>query len=174
VDGQLEQIGGRWRLRFVRRLPHPPEKVWRALTEPAHLEVWFPAEIRGERTTGAALSFVFRAGEGPTRDGQMLTYDPPSVLEFRWGDETLRFDLQPDGEGCVLTFVNTFDELGKAARDAAGWHVCLDVLGYHLDGQQAPWSSGEQWRQVHSAYVERLGPEASTTGPPDAPDRTAG
>lgn len=68
----------------------------------------------------------------------MITYDPPTVLEYSWGEETLRFELEPDEQGSVLTFVNTFDELGKASRDAAGWHACLDVLGYHLRGEEPP------------------------------------
>jgi hypothetical protein len=100
----------------------------------------------------------------------MITYDPPSVLEFRWGDnETLRFELQPNGQGSVLTFLNTFDDLRKAARDAAGWDVCLDVLVYHLNEEEAPWAPAERWQDVHAAYVERFGPEASTIGPPASP-----
>ena len=172
MDGQLEQRDGRWHLRFTRTLPHPPEKVWRALTEPEHLAAWFPTDIEGERAAGAPLRFVFRNGEGPSVDGQMIRYDPPSVLEFRWGnDETLRFDLRPDGEGTTLTFVNTFDEVGKAARDAAGWHSCLDLLGHHLAGQQAPWTPSERWQQVHRSYVERFGPDASSVGPPQSSSR---
>ena len=89
-EGSLEQVAGRWRLRFVRTLAHPPEQVWRALTEPEHLAVWFPTEIHGERAAGAALRFVFAGDEGPPTEGQMLVYDPPAVLEFRWGEETLR------------------------------------------------------------------------------------
>jgi len=167
VDGQLERMDDRWQLRFTRRLPHRPEKVWRALTEPEHLAAWFPTDIEGKRAAGAALRFVFRNGEGPAVEGEMIAYDPPSLLEFRWGgDETLRFDLRPDGEGTLLTFRNTFDEHGKAARDAAGWHACLDVLGHHLDGEEAPWDPSERWRQVHGSYVERFGPEASSIGPP--------
>jgi Activator of Hsp90 ATPase homolog 1-like protein len=60
ADGRLEELeesGGRWRLRFTRRLPHPPEKVWRALTEPEHLSAWFPTDIHGERASGAILRF---------------------------------------------------------------------------------------------------------------------
>ena len=58
----------------------------------------------------------------------MLRYEPPALLEFRWGnDETLRFELQADGDGSLLTFVNTFDELGKGARDAAGWHTTFST-----------------------------------------------
>ncbi len=166
MDGRLEQRDGRWQLRFRRKLPHPPEKVWRALTEPEHLAAWFPTDIEGERATGAALRFVFRNGEGPTIDGEMLSYDPPSVLEFRWGGDELRFELQPDGAGSVLIFLNTFDELGKAARDAAGWHGCLDVLGYHLNDEEAPWTPTVRWQHVHQSYVERFGPDASSIGPP--------
>ncbi|HXM54050.1 MAG TPA: SRPBCC family protein [Candidatus Dormibacteraeota bacterium] len=167
MDGQLEQAADRWRLRFTRRLPHPPEKVWRALTEAEHLAAWFPTDIEGERASGAPLRFVFREGEGPTIDGRMLACDPPSLLELQWGDdETLRFELRPDGEGTVLTFVNTIDQVGKAARDAAGWHACLDLLACRLSGEPAPWAPGERWRQVHPAYVREFGPEAATIGPP--------
>jgi uncharacterized protein YndB with AHSA1/START domain len=174
MDGRLEQSEGRWQLRFTRRLGHAPERVWRALTEPEHLAAWFPADIQGERVAGAPLRFVHRDGNGPTVEGEMIIYDPPSVLEFRWGgDETLRFELEPDSDGSVLTFVNTFEELGKAARDAAGWHACLDVLAYHLDDQRAPWSPGERWQEVHESYVERFGPEAATIGPPASPDDPA-
>ena len=79
MQGQLEHIDGRWQLRFTRKLAHPPEKVWRALTEPEHLAAWFPTDIEGERAPGAELRFVFRNGEGPTIAGKMITYDSPSV-----------------------------------------------------------------------------------------------
>ncbi|MGH8944855.1 MAG: SRPBCC family protein [Acidimicrobiia bacterium] len=167
VYGRLEQIDDRWQLRFTRRLPHPLEKVWRALTEPEHLAAWFPTTIEGERAAGAALRFAFHEGEAPPLDGEMLTYEPPRVLEFRWDDDTLRFELQPDGDGTVLTLLNTFDELGRASRDAAGWHECLDLLGYHLTGEHPPWAPGQKWGEVHPDYVEQFGPEASTIGPPE-------
>lgn len=168
VDGELERVGERWQLRFVRKLAHPREQVWRALTEPEHLAAWFPAEVHGERTAGAPLRFVHRDFAVPPEHGQMTVYDPPSVLEFRWGDDTFRFELEPDGDGSVLTFRQIFDEQGKAARDGAGWHVCLDVLAYHLAGEQPPWESMERWRDVNAAYRERLGPAAATIGPPES------
>ena len=171
MHGALEQVGGGWQLRFRRRLHHSPEKVWLALTEPEHLRAWFPTDIQGKRAPGAPLRFRSHDGEGPAIDGKMIVFDPPSVLEFRWGDnETLRFELEQDAEGCLLTFVTTFDELGKAARDAAGWHACLDVLTYHLSGEPAPWTPEQRWRQVHGSYVERLGPDAATIGPPASLD----
>ena len=167
--GELDRSGDALRLRFVRRVPHSPEKVFRALTEPQHLSAWFPTDIVGERRAGAALKFEFREGEGPTIEGTLLAYDPPRVVEYQWGDdETLRFELAPDGDGTVLTFVNTFADLGKAARDAAGWHTCLDLLGHELAGSNPPWEQSARWNQVHPRYVEALGPDASTIGPPDS------
>jgi hypothetical protein len=109
------------------------------------------------------LRFVSSAEE--SFDGQMLVFDPPSVMEFAWGPDQLRIELQPDGTGTLLTLTDTFEDLGKAARDAAGWHECLDRLVSELDGTPlAAW--GDRWREVHPLYTERLGPDASTIGPP--------
>ena len=165
-EGTLDRAGDRWTLTFVRALPHPPEKVWKALTEPEHLAAWFPSRIHGKRAAGAKLRFEFDDHDGLGADGEMLVYDPPSALEFSWDTEILRFELQPTAGGCTLTLVDTFDELGKAARDGAGWHACLDVLEHHLAGEEPPWTPEEHWADVHPGYVERFGPEAATIGPP--------
>ena len=112
-----------------------------------------------------ALRFVFREGEGEPFAGSMVEYSPRSAMELRWeGDETLRLELAPAGSGCVLTLINRFDEIGKAARDAAGWHACLDVLEASLAG--ASIDAGARWGEVHPGYVSRFGPEAATIGPP--------
>jgi len=120
MDGVLERVDDRSVLRFRRELPHPREKVWRALTEPSHLVSWFPTSIEGERAAGAPLRFSFPAGEGDDFDGEMIAYEPPALLEFRCGTDTLRFELEESGSNTVLVFTDAFDEVGKAARDAAG------------------------------------------------------
>ena len=167
--GELDRSGERWRLRFVRRLPHPPDLVWRAVTEPEHLAAWFPQEIVGERREGAALRFV--TGGDESFEGEMLVFDPPSVMELTWGGDVLRIEVAPDadGAGTLLTLTDTFTDLGKAARDAAGWHECLERLGCALDGRTPP-PLGESWKAVHPLYVERFGPEAATIGPPEGRD----
>ena len=97
----------------------------------------------------------------------MIAYDPPSALEFRWGPDTLRFELEDTGGTTVLVFTDTIAEIGRASRDAAGWHACLDVLAYEIAGKPAPWTPTERWADVHDAYVEDFGPVASTIGPPN-------
>jgi uncharacterized protein YndB with AHSA1/START domain len=161
--GVLAKQGGTFTITFTRRLAHPPEKVWRAVTEPEHMATWFPDQMVGERRAGAALRFVTAGDDG--FDGEMLVFDPPRVMEILWGTDRLRIELQPDGSGTLLTLVDTFAELGKAARDAAGWHECLDRLENEVDGV-APPAWGANWRAVNAIYVMRFGPDAATIGPP--------
>ena len=163
-EGQLVQVDDNWQVRFTRNLRHSPDKVWRALTEPERLAAWFPTEIIGERTDGAPLRFEFRNGEGPGFDGTMITCMPPRLLEFAWGEDVLRFELEPDGPGTVLTLTDTIGQLGKASRDSAGWHVCLERLDFALAGEAKEPTS---WKTLNAIYVERFGPEASTIGPPE-------
>jgi uncharacterized protein YndB with AHSA1/START domain len=166
--GSLEQLeDGRWRLRFRRTLGHPPEKVWRAITEPGHLAHWFPTTIEGERAPGARLRFEFPAGQAPPFEGEMIAYAPPSLMELRWGSDILRLELRPVEGGTELTLLDTLDEFGKAARDGAGWHTCLDALEAGLGGRKEARETLGTWREVHAHYLERFGSEAAAIGPPE-------
>jgi uncharacterized protein YndB with AHSA1/START domain len=164
-DGELFEKDGRYELRFVRPLAHPVEKVWEAVTSPEGLRAWFPFDVVGDRRTGAPLEFVFREGEGEPFTGSMVEFTPLRAMELAWEDEeTLRLEVAPSDSGCVLTLINRFDEIGKAARDAAGWHACLDALEASLAGE--PLDAQARWGEVHPDYVERFGPAAATIGPP--------
>lgn len=163
MDGVLERTGDSYRLRFTRSLPHPVDKVWRAITEPEHLAAWFPDGISGDWTVGATLTFgSAQIGEFT---GEVLAVEPPRLLEYTWGPDRLRFELAPADGGCTLTLLDTIDELGKGARDAAGWQVCLEDLSAHLDGADAG-ATEERWPPIYAAYQDAFGPEASTIGVP--------
>ncbi len=167
--GTLEQTtDGRSQLRFTRTLHHPIEKVWRAITEPEHLAAWFPSTIDGDRAAGAPLTFSF-PDDVPVEpiEGEMLAYEPPSLMEFSWGPDIIRLELRSVPEGTLLTLLDTLEEHGKAARDGAGWHTCLDGLQAHLDGDPAARDALGGWSEVHERYVESFGPEAATIGPPE-------
>lgn len=166
MTADLEQLGTKWRLRFTRTLDHAPEKVWRAVTEPEHLRAWFPDRLVGEFRVGAKLRFESEYVDGGYFEGDVRVVDPPRVLEFSWGTDLIRIEIEPAETGSVLTLYDTIEELGKAARDGAGWHVCLDKLELHLGGIEPHWSDGERWKAVHGDYVAAFGPEAATIGPP--------
>jgi uncharacterized protein YndB with AHSA1/START domain len=167
VIGDLEAAGPRWRLRFVRRLAHPQEKVWRAVTEKEHLEAWFPGRIIGDWEVGSPLRFESRAGHHEGFDGEVLAFEPMSLVEFRWGPDVIRIEVQPQGSGCVLTLTDAIEEIGKAARDGAGWHTCLDMLECEIAGTERTWTVEDRWAEVHPDYVNKFGAAAATIGPPE-------
>jgi uncharacterized protein YndB with AHSA1/START domain len=161
-----ETADGRWRLRFERTFAHPVEKVWRAVTEPGQLAAWFPTTIDGERAAGAALRFTFPKGEAPPFEGRVIAFEPPALFEFDWGEDVIRLEVQPAGDGARLLLFDTLAERGKAARDAAGWHTCLEALGLALGGRPDGREEMGRWSEFHRHYVEAFGPEGATMGPP--------
>jgi uncharacterized protein YndB with AHSA1/START domain len=166
MEGTLQEIEGRYVLRFERQLAHSPEKVWRALTEASELAHWFPSGIHGAREKGAALLFVFPGDEGSPLNGEMLVYDPPRTLEYSWGGDILRFELQPREVDTLLVFKHTFTDESKAAREASGWEVCLDALESRLAGAEPEPFTLDRFNVLFDEYAERFGGKASARREP--------
>jgi uncharacterized protein YndB with AHSA1/START domain len=156
----LETIDGKAVLRFERRLAHPPEKVFRAISDPAELAHWFPATVETELRAGAPIRFTFEDVDFEAPDGELLEIDRPKLLVYRWGDSVLRWEVVPDGTGCRLHFTHTLgggEAWGgrlAAARHAAGWDVCLAALEARLDGAEP---ERPDWLARDEAYLERFG-----------------
>lgn len=155
----LRTINGEPVLRFERRLRHPPAKVWRAISDPAELAHWFPATVEAELRPGAPMRFTFPDEADDVWDGEVLEVDPPRVYMFRWNDDVLRFELIPDGDGCLLVFTQTVGG-GRpgwlsAGSTAAGWDACLDALVARLAGTAPPPS--DDWLVRTERYVEEFG-----------------
>jgi uncharacterized protein YndB with AHSA1/START domain len=162
TDATLLTRGPRPAVRLERTLQDPPAVVWRALTEREQLRAWFPCDViveGGRLAVGARLTFPFPAEViDMTLTGEVLELDEPHRLAFTWGEETLRFELAAEGSGTRLVLV---DELpaGAAARNAAGWDVCLDRLA----GLEP---AADAWRPRFDAYVAAFAP---TLGPQEGP-----
>jgi uncharacterized protein YndB with AHSA1/START domain len=172
ADAVLQDDQGRAVLRFERLLAHPPERVWRALTEADELRSWHPTPAEFEPATGGTVRYLPGEGVPAMPDGEVTDYEPPRLLGHTWGDDHLRWELRPHDEGCLLVLIHTFDDRFKAARDAAGWHVCLDALASSLAGATAPSAEGGErlpggWRELNHAYERRFGiPPEKATPPP--------
>lgn len=153
--GAAEQLpDGRIRVSFERRLDHPVERVWAALVEPDELAKWFP-EVQLEPRPGGSFQITFgecddRDGEGPSVvSGEIAHFEPPRLLQCA----TMRWELEPDGDGCLLRFSDIVAvEAPRSADDTArsvlgGWHWYLDALELALAGR----------------YVDRTVPEVQYT-----------
>jgi uncharacterized protein YndB with AHSA1/START domain len=149
-------------IRLERHLNDPPPVVWRALTEREQLRSWFPCDViveGGSWKVGAAITFPFPEDViDMTLEGEVLEVDELRVLAFTWGDEKLRFELSSENEGTRLVLIDEL-EAGAAARNAAGWDVCLDRLARVEPGD--PW--GPRFQAYIAAFEPTLGPQE---GPP--------
>ena len=130
-DGQVEH---------EETYPHPPERVWRALTDPAELGVWLmPTDFVA--LAGHRFTFDARPGLGII-DGEVLDVEPPRLLRCRWsgifGQTVVTFMLTPDGEGTRLRVTHGgWDGPGLDHRDGfdGGW---LDKLTKDLAALLGP------------------------------------
>jgi uncharacterized protein YndB with AHSA1/START domain len=170
----FEEPNGGWTVVFTRDLDHPPTSVWEALTDPDELREWAPytADRNLDGLGPATLQMLGGVDLGGDLPGTVTRADAPEVLEYTWGDDTLRFELraEDDGKTTVLDLVDVLEDVGKGARDGAGWHVCLDSLEQHLRGEPTRTQDEDVWKPVHEAYVKQFPPEASTIGVPDSKD----
>ncbi|TCK24316.1 SRPBCC family protein [Pseudonocardia endophytica] len=154
--GRYVEIDGRPAVRLVRRLPHPPERVWAAVTDPSEMRHWFPSAVTIDPRPGGEMTFADDPNTPPS-SGTVLEYDPPRRCAFTWGDDEVHIDVEPTDGGSVLTLTNVLDARDAASRNAAGWVVCLDELAGSLDGTGSggPHSDGaEPWRPLYDAHVE--------------------
>jgi uncharacterized protein YndB with AHSA1/START domain len=163
MHGSYQTVDQRPALGFERRIAHPMQAVWQAITEPSELEHWFPSAVEVDLEVGGEMTFTFREqrdGFPTTLSGRVTDLDPPRLFAFYWGDDHLRFELEPveGGAACVLRMMVILDARDKAARDAAGWHVCLDRLEQHISGAAATAPGSEprtEWRGLYEEYQRR-------------------
>jgi uncharacterized protein YndB with AHSA1/START domain len=165
----LLERDGRSVLRFERELSQSRERVWRALTERDELQAWHPTpfELAGDR-----VEFLPSPAAPDFGTGRLLAFEEPSLIAYEWGEDELRWTLSERGHGCLLTLEHSFGDRFKAARDGAGWHVCLIALGALLDGTAVPGKGSARelpggWSELNADYQRRFGiaPEDATPVP---------
>jgi uncharacterized protein YndB with AHSA1/START domain len=160
TPGTLSFDGDTTVLTFVRRLPHPVDAVWAALTEPAERAAWFGATTIDGRRGGTIETLP---DDPPAPDdvkrltGRILVWDPPHVLEHEWHQaiveaSVVRYELRAEGDVTVLTLIHR----GLGERNARGYipgtHAYLDRLAAHLDGDTVPgWST--RYDEVAALYA---------------------
>ena len=94
-------------------LPHPPEKVWRALTDPALLAEWLLPAVDVKLEPGAA--FRFKTQPYPGWDGtvqcRVVEIQPHRKLVYTWSvpflDTVVTFPLTPTASGTRLSLVQS-------------------------------------------------------------------
>src|SRR5438067_2104113 len=162
---EVRKEGEKWTLVLVREISHAPERVWSALTDPEQLREWAPFD--SDRSLGAVgtatLSTVGMPAPQVT-EIQVKRADAPRVLEYNWGGQDIRWELEPRDGGTRLTLWTNIDRR-FISMGAAGWHICLDVLDRLLAGQPIGRIVGpeamkfEGWQRLNAEYAKQFGVE---------------
>jgi len=162
----IQKDGEKWTLVLVRELRHPPEKVWRALTEPAELGEWAPFDVDGNLASAKTVTLTW-VGTTKTIDINVTRSEAPRVLEY----DDMRWELEASAGGTRLTLWTGLDRR-FIAMGAAGWHICFDVLRHLLDGTPMGRIAGGDamrfagWQRLHAEYAKQFG-VATPAWPPD-------
>jgi uncharacterized protein YndB with AHSA1/START domain len=158
----LSSENGRTVLRMRRDLRHPAEKVWRAITDPTQLAGWFPAAVELDLRLDGPVRFTFEQDPGAPVDeqssGVIRAYEPPHLIEYTWGVEVLRWELEPTPAGCTLQLTATYDDRAGSASFSGGWTLCFDALERVL-GDTVP---ERDYRELHEHFVKVFGLDQGT------------
>jgi hypothetical protein len=96
--------------------------------------------------------------------------DAFEVLEYKWGDYDMRWELEAFGSGTRLTL---WTNIGRRfiSMGAAGWHICFDVLDHLLSGTPIGRIAGGEamkfggWQRLNAEYAMQFGIEAPNWPP---------
>jgi uncharacterized protein YndB with AHSA1/START domain len=155
--------GDNWTFILAKQLRHSPSKVWKALTDPAQLREWAPFDASGN--LGAAGSTVKLTTVGTPQpyvsETRITRAEEPSLLEYSWGGNDMRWQLEDYDGGTRLTLWASIDRR-YITMGAAGWQICLDVLEHQLAGTPLGRIAGpeamkfEGWQQLNAEYAKQF------------------
>lgn len=162
----IEKDGEKWTLVLVRELRHSPEKVWQALTDPAQLREWAPFDAdKNMAAAGTTVKLTTVGAPSPRiTETRVTRADAPRLLEYNWGGQEIRWELEALGGGTRLTLWHNIDRR-FISMGAAGWHICFDVLDRHLSGNPVGRIvAGEAmkfggWQRLNAEYAKQFASE---------------
>ena len=156
---QVRKDGDKWTLILVRELRHSPEKVWQALTDPAHLREWAPFDADGSLGTVGTVTLTW-VGTARPLETRVTRADAPKLLEYN----DTRWELEAHSGGTRLTLWHSIDRR-FISWGAAGWHIAFDVLDRLLSGTPIGRITGgdvmkfEGWQRLRAEYAEQFAAE---------------
>lgn len=165
AGAEARKDGEKWVLILTRQLHHPPAKVWRALTDPTELSGWAPFDAdRDMASPGPVKLTTIGAPTPQVSESTVKRAEAPRLLEYGWGGNNLRWELEPVGSGTRLTLWHCIDQR-FISWGAAGWHICLDVLEHMLADEPIGRIVGGEamnfsWQRLVNEYAAQFGVEA--------------
>jgi uncharacterized protein YndB with AHSA1/START domain len=174
-NADLARFIDRYTVEYVRTYPHPIERVWRAITDPAEMSVWF-GPIAFEPRLGGAYRALWE--EPSMFNGVITAFEPPCLLRFGGphpgADAHWQFELEPADGGTRMVFVQRIPpghevlarwplDPPESAPDTpwrpgtlSGWHSAFDGLADVLDGRVVGNRPRQRGEALTGAYREHM------------------
>ena len=170
AGAEARKEGEKWTLVLVRELRHPPATVWQALTDPTQLREWAPFDADRSLASVGPVSLTTVGTPTPViSETQVTRAEAAKLLEYQWGGNDIRWQLEPLGSGTRLTLWHNIDHR-FISWGAAGWHICFDVLERLLAGEPIGRIAGPDaikfdWQRLNTEYAKQFGVEAPNWSP---------
>ena len=125
-----------------REFAFPPEKLWRALTQPHLIEEWL---MKNDFKPVVGHSFNLRGDWGGVLDCEVLAVDPFRTLSYTWNftNDDPAFNLKS-----VVTFTLT--------PTSRGTHLRMEQAGFRRDQKQAHGGAKVGWQQFFTKLEQVL------------------
>lgn len=125
-----------------RDIPHPPEKLWRALTQPHLIAEWL---MKNDFKPAVGHRFNLRGEWGGVLDCEVLTIEPHKTLSYTWDfvNDNAAFNLKS-----VVTFTLT--------PTGTGTHLRMEQSGFRPDQKQAFGGARHGWEQFFGNLEQLL------------------
>jgi uncharacterized protein YndB with AHSA1/START domain len=125
-----------------REMPHPPEKLWRALTQPHLIAEWL---MKNDFAPVVGHRFNLRGEWGGVLDCEVLVVEPNRELAYSWNHahDDAAFNLQS-----VVTFTLT--------PTAKGTRLRMEQAGFRPDQRQAFGGANAGWQQMFAKLEQVL------------------
>jgi uncharacterized protein YndB with AHSA1/START domain len=125
-----------------REIAHPPEKLWRALTQPHLIEEWL---MKNDFKPSVGHRFNLRGDWGGVLDCEVLAVEPNRMLSYTWNfaHEDAAFDLTS-----VVTFTLTPTNTGT--------HLRMEQTGFRTGQKQAYGGAKVGWQQFFAKLEQVL------------------
>ena len=126
-----------------REIAHPPEKIWRALTQPHLMEEWL---MKNDFKPAVGHRFKLKGDWGGVLDCEVLAVEPNRTLSYTWNfeSEEAAYALQS-----VVTFTLTPTGTGTQLR--------MEQSGFRPDQKQAFGGARAGWQQFFEKLESLLG-----------------
>ena len=181
AKAELARFVDRYTVEYLRTFPHPIERVWKAIVDPAEIGQWFVPPTRWDLREGGSYRF------DDDMSGPILAYEPPRLIRFQdttknGPDAWFQFELEAVKGGTRMRFSQhttpgvVHEQQPEHAWDTCwypgmlgGWHAAFenlrDLLVSGAVNKSHDRTREHELTDTYRAHVDATLPPAATKEP---------